>query len=47
MIFAGPFGSSANPETLTYDGKKALAMYTTCASTNASTSFEEETDGLK
>lgn len=36
----GSFNTSASPQTLTYNGDKALAMYTTCASTNASTSWE-------
>ena len=33
-------GSSGVPEVLEYNGKKALTIYTTCASTNASTSHE-------
>ena len=40
MVFAGPFGSAASPLVSTYNGTKALAMYTTCASVNASTSWE-------
>jgi len=37
---SGTFGTAATPLTQTYGGSKALAMYTTCASTNASTSWE-------
>lgn len=33
-------GSSDIPEVLEYDGKKALTIYTTCASTDGNTSFE-------
>lgn len=32
--------SAADPRKLTYNGDKALAIYITCASTNASTSYE-------
>jgi len=38
--FGWYFGSSASPTSLTYNGTKAMAIYTTCASTNASTNFE-------
>lgn len=34
------FGISGNPRVCTYNGNKVIAIYTTCASTNASTSFE-------
>lgn len=34
------WSSSTNRMTVTYDGPKVLTMYTTCASTNASTSHE-------
>ncbi|MDD4984186.1 MAG: hypothetical protein PHQ43_00155 [Dehalococcoidales bacterium] len=33
-------GVSATPQTLTYNGNKALAIYTTCGSTDGSTSYE-------
>jgi len=36
----GSFNTAASPQILTYNGDKALEMYTTCASTNASTSWE-------
>ena len=40
MEFGSTFATAADPKALTYDGAKAFAMYNTCASTNASTSFE-------
>jgi len=42
LNFLGPLtcGTSAAPNSLTYSGDKALAIYSTCASTHASTSFE-------
>lgn len=42
LNFLGPvtFGTSAAPNSLTYNGDKALAIYTTCASTNTGTSYE-------
>lgn len=33
-------GSSGTPTSLTYNGNKAIAIYTTCASTNTGTSYE-------
>jgi len=40
MVFGGTFGTSASPATQVYNGAKMLAIYSTCASTNASTSWE-------
>jgi hypothetical protein len=39
MKFGGPFGTSDSPLELTY-AEHALAMYSTCESTDTSTSFE-------
>lgn len=36
----GSFGTPATPAVMVYNGGKSLALYHTCASTNASTSFE-------
>ena len=33
-------GTSGSPKSLTYNGTKAMSVYTTCASTNASTNYE-------
>ena len=38
--FKSIFGVSGTPTVRTYDGEKALSIYSTCASTNALTSFE-------
>ena len=40
MVFGSTFGSSALPVVSTYNGTKSMAMYASCASTNASTSWE-------
>jgi hypothetical protein len=42
VVGTGSFisGTSGTPITRTYDGDKAITVYSTCASTNASTSFE-------
>lgn len=40
FVLGGTYSSTADTETLTYNGNKLINMACTCASTNASTSFE-------